>query len=274
MNFLGRLTSSRVVREVAKKLHIDAIFRPAYRRLTAAPQVVTVGPPGLSQKMRLDPQELSNYEQEFACGERDFLEAFKAHLHPGETALDVGAHFGEFTLPLAAILGEKGRVLAFEPDERACERLVDHVKLNCLANVQAFNKALGDEDRTGRIYFGGGFCPSIVPLKDDEIRRSASIKIEIVQGDTYFERERLPLPHAVKIDVEGFEYVVLRGLRHTLSSPTCRLICLEVHPEVLPPGVSPETVTNLLRSFGFSAFKTEQRATEIHVIAMKPAPTP
>jgi FkbM family methyltransferase len=274
MNFLGRLTSSQVVRGVAKKLHIDAILRPAYRRLTAPPQVVTVGPLGLSYKMRLDPQELSNYEQEFEHGERDFLEALKTHLHPGETALDVGAHLGEFTLPLAGILGEKGRVLSFEPEEHAFQRLLDHLKLNGVTNVQTFNKALGDEDRTDRIYFGGGFCPSIVPLEDDKTRRSASTSIEIVQGDKFFARESLPLPNAVKIDVEGFEYAVLRGLCGTLASQACRLICMEVHPEVLPPGVSPETITNLLRSFGFVEFTTEQRATEIHVIARKPTLTP
>jgi len=223
--------------------------------------------------MRLDPQELCDYEAEFDLGERDFLEVLKNHACAGETMLDVGAHLGEFTLPLAKILGEKGRVLSFEPDERAYPRLVDHIKLNGLTNVQTFKKALGEADSEGTIYFGGGFCPTIVPLADDTARRSASGNIEIVQGDTFFARERLPIPHAVKIDVEGFEYVVLRGLCGTLASPTCRLICVEVHPEVLPPGVSPETITDLLRSFGFGEFKTEQRATELHVVAMKPAPT-
>jgi FkbM family methyltransferase len=273
MNFLARLSSSPVIRGVAKKLHIDGILRPAYRRLTAPPRVVTLRPLGLSYKMRLDPQELIDYEGEFDHGERDFLEALKNHVRAGEIVLDVGAHLGEFTLPLAKILGETGRVLSFEPDERVYPRLVDHVKLNGLTNVQTFKKALGDEDREGRIYFGGGFCPTIVPLADDTTRRSASGNIEIVQGDAFFARERLSIPHAVKIDVEGFEYVVLRGLCGTLASPTCRLICVEVHPEVLPPGVSPETITDLLRSFGFGEFKTEQRVTEIHVVAMRPAPT-
>jgi Protein-L-isoaspartate(D-aspartate) O-methyltransferase (PCMT) len=164
MNFLRELTYSRVVRWGAKKLHLNAILRPAYRWwMTSLPRVVRVRPLGLSYKMRLDPQQVSDDEWEFDHGERDFLEALKAHLHSGETALDVGAHFGEFTLPLAKIVGEKGRVLSFEPEEGTYQRLVDHVKLNGLTNVQVFRKAIGDDDRAGRIFFGGGNCPSIAP---------------------------------------------------------------------------------------------------------------
>lgn len=272
MNFLGRLTSSRVVRAVAKKLHFDAILPSTFRRWTTSVRVVTLHQMGLGYMMRLDPQELSDYEGEFERGERDFLEALKTHLHPGETVLDVGAHWGEFALPLAKLLGETGRVLAFEPDERAHLRLVDHIKLNSLSNIQTFKKGLGDEDGEAKIFFGGGNCPSIVPLENDETRRSASDKIEIVRGDTFFSHERLPIPHAVKIDVEGFEHAVLGGLCGTLASPTCRLVCVEVHPEALPPGVSTESITNLLRSCGFEEFEIEPRATEVHIVAIKPAP--
>ena len=274
MNLLGRLTSSQVVRKVAKKLHFDAILPPAFRRWTTTVRVVTLHQMGLGYMMWLEPQELSDYEGEFEQGERDFLEALMTHLRPGETVLDVGAHWGEFALPLAKLLGENGRVLAFEPDGRAYQRLVDHVKLNGLSNIQTLKMGLGEEDGEAKIFFGGGNCPSIVPLENDATRRSASEKIEIVRGDTFFAREKLPIPRAVKIDVEGFEYAVLRGLCGTLSSPTCRLICVEVHPEVLPPGVNTETITNLLRSCGFEEFKIEQRATEVHLVASKPSPKP
>ncbi len=275
MNFFGRLNYSRAFSGIAKKLHLDAILRPAYRWwTTSVPRVVRVLPLGLSYKMRIRPREVSDNEWEFDHGERDFVEALSAHLHPGEIALDVGAHFGEFTLVLSRILGENGRVLSFEPEELACQRLVEHVKLNNLTNVQVFRKALGDEDGSGKIFSGGGFCPSIAPLENDTARRSVCENIEIVRGDTFFARERLPIPHAVKIDVEGFEYAVLRGLRGILASPICRLICVEIHPEVLPAGVTAETISELLRSLGFAQFKTEQRDTELHLVAVKPAHIP
>jgi FkbM family methyltransferase len=275
MKFLGQLTYTQAVSRVAKRLHLDAILRPVYRWwTTSVPRVVRVRPLGLSYKMRISPREVSDNEWDFDRGERDFAEALKIHLHPGETALDVGAHFGEFTLVLSKILGPTGRVLSFEPEASAYQRLVDHVKLNGLTNVQMFMKALGDENRADRIFTGGGFCPSIVPLENDTIQRSVSKPIEIVRGDTFFASEMLPIPHAVKIDVEGFEYAVLRGLCGTLASPTCRLACVEIHPEALPPGVNAETITELLRSLGFGQFRTEHRVTELHVVAVKPTDNP
>ena len=275
MNFLRRLASSRVVRGVAKKFRLNAILRPAYIWWTTSlPRVIKVHGLALSFKMRVGPQELHDRRWEVDHGERDFLEALKAHLHPGETALDVGAHLGQFTVPLAKILGETGLVLSFEPVESIYQRLVDHVKLNGLTNVQTFKMALGDEDGAGKIFFGGGQAPSIVPLDNDTTIRSVSENIEIARGDTFFARERLPVPHAVKIDVEGFEFAVLRGLCGTLASPTCRLICVEIHPELLPSGVSAETITELLRTLGFAQFKTEQRDSEIHVVAVKQAHIP
>lgn len=276
MNSMGRFTSSRrVVRGVAKMLHLDAILRPAYRWWTTSfPRVIKIHGLALSFKMRVDAKELHDQRWDVDHDERDFLEALKAHLHPGETALDIGAHLGEFTLPLAMILGEKGCVLSFEPEERTYQRLVDHVKLNGLTNVQVFKKALGDKDGAGKIFFGDGRAPSMVPLESDMTIRSVSENIEIARGDTFFARERLPMPHAVKIDVEGYEYAVLRGLCSTLASPTCRLICVEIHPELLPSGVSAETIMELLRSLGYGQFNTKRRDSELHVVAVKPAPTP
>jgi hypothetical protein len=83
------------------------------------------------------------------------------------------------------------------------------------------------------------------------------------------EAERLPLPAAVKIDVEGEELSVLRGLRRTLSESACRMVCCEVHPSLLGAGVGPPDVLDLLRSFGFGRIDTLPRGPEQHLVAYK-----
>ena len=132
--------------------------------------------------------------------------------------------------------------------------------------------ALGEEDSIATLFSGGFKCPSIVPPEADADYRTVSENIEIVRGDSFLASEKLTTPHAIKVDVEGFEYAVLLGLRDTLANPTCRLVCLEIHPLLLPPGVSTEAITGLLRSSGFDV-EMEKRGEEIHVVALKPVPT-
>jgi hypothetical protein len=93
--------------------------------------------------------------------------------------------------------------------------------------------------------------------------------IRVLRGDDLRAGSGLPLPKAVKIDVEGAEFEVLSGLKKTLSSPLCELLCLEIHPRLVPAEVSTEMVFSLVRSLGFNRADTRPRGSEIHLIAEK-----
>jgi FkbM family methyltransferase len=271
MNLLLRLSYSPVVRRISRTLHLSNALESAYYWWVTSPYgVYEFHTLGLSYKIRLEKRgELRNRQWNYeSTGEKDFLAALKANLNPGDTVLDVGASVGEFTLPLAKIVGEKGRVLAFEPGESTSTRLLGNIKLNGLNNVQVFTKALGDQDTSATLFSGGFKCPSIVPPEGDSDYRTVSESIEIVRGDTFLADEDLPVPQAIKIDVEGFEFAVLQGLSGTLANSRCRLVCLEIHPQLLPAGVTPEAILELLRSSGFE-LHVEKRDTELHVMASR-----
>jgi methyltransferase FkbM-like protein len=93
--------------------------------------------------------------------------------------------------------------------------------------------------------------------------------VGVVAGDRFRQLKGLPIPRAVKIDVEGHEYAVLQGLHDTLSQPACELVCCEVHPKLLPSGRSLETVSGLLESLGFAHRETHRRYDVFHVVAWK-----
>jgi hypothetical protein len=73
----------------------------------------------------------------------------------------------------------------------------------------------------------------------------------------------------VKIDVEGYECAVLRGLSRTLAAPQCEIVCCEIHPHLLPRGIEPHDVMRLLKSLGFTRIDIESHRGTFHATGHK-----
>ncbi|MHB1291141.1 MAG: FkbM family methyltransferase [Sulfuricella sp.] len=144
---------------------------------------------------------------EFSEGE---VALFQRLLSPGDIALDVGANLGAHTVPMARLVGRRGRIYAFEPQRMMFQTLCANLALNDLINVEARQAGLGAEVGVARVAdlspwlmenFGGvslGEVPTEVPVETVD-----SLGLE---------RCRL-----IKIDVEGMEREVLLGARGTLA---------------------------------------------------------
>jgi FkbM family methyltransferase len=217
------------------------------------------------------PEELRGLEGALVA-EQDFLAVLISTLRPGDTFLDIGSHIGEFAIPLARVVGDQGQVIAFEPETWAYKRLLGHLELNGLSNVRVFRQALGDKSATGRLFVGGAACPSLLLHPGDGEQQNASEDVEVMRGDWLRENKNLPVPRAVKIDVEGYEYSVLRGLQQTLAEPACELLCVEIHPSFLPPQVTVETILGFVKDCGFMRLDLSPRWTQIHMVARKSIP--
>ena len=100
------------------------------------------------------------------------------------------------------------------------------------------------------------------------------IEAQVAAGDSFRESKKLPMPAVVKIDVEGFEYHVLQGLRHTLAHSECRLLCCEVHTQLVPKDISSERILGFVRSLGFSRTETYNRYDTFHLLASKAVSCP
>ena len=78
-------------------------------------------------------------------------------------------------------------------------------------------------------------------IKDEQEKREEARKLVI-------EEKKLRWPNVIKIDVEGYEYMVIKGLENTLRKESCKLVCCEVHPTLLTVGTTPNMVLDLLKS--------------------------
>jgi FkbM family methyltransferase len=188
---------------------------------------------GLSQGMWMHlrlPTEESYWR---GTHEPDVQNAISVALRPGIVIYDIGAHLGSIALGTARLVGDLGRVVAFEGDPENVLRLRDNSSRNGLEDrLQVVHAAVWSCTRTDGISFrrgrtvrsqGGveanGNCPV---LGSGEVVNVPAVTLDdfVAAGG--------PLPQLVKIDVEGGEYQVLRGGSSLFASQR-PLIIAEVH---------------------------------------------
>jgi FkbM family methyltransferase len=124
---------------------------------------------------------------------------------------DVGANVGHHTLFMAGIAEQ---VLSFEPFAGVRRQIEDKLALNDITNVRLFPFALGLEDEELTYYPGIGANSGIGTfLANNASQDHVSHVLPVRQGDKLFEEEKLPALDILKVDVEGFEANVFRGLK-------------------------------------------------------------
>jgi FkbM family methyltransferase len=133
---------------------------------------------------------------------------------PGAYVFDIGANIGGHTVALAMHVGERGRVLAFEPQRIVFQTLCGNVALAGLSNVEAYEAALGANAGTVLV-------PEIDythPANYGGIEVSRFAQGRAVPVRTLDEFAGLPRIDLIKIDVEGMECDVLSGGRAAIAA--------------------------------------------------------
>jgi FkbM family methyltransferase len=181
--------------------------------------------------------------------EERFDAALLGAIRSGDIVWDIGANIGLYTAKFAAKVEPSGHVVAFEPSPRNVEVL--RARFTDTNRVTICPVALADQPGTATFYANGdsnGTTDSLVERTADAVPH----QVEIRRGDEFL--QRFP-PNVIKIDVEGFELEVLRGLRDVLSSPDLRSVMIEVHFGILSDrGLTdaPAELVILLRRVGMA----------------------
>ena len=161
--------------------------------------------------------------------------------------VDVGAYVGYYSL-LAAHANPEGLVLAFEPLPSNFSRLRSNVDRNCLANVRCVPAALGERDATGVLFHAAVDlpCGSSLSARFAGQPDLVGSEVRVLALDGYLGAAGLLGVDLVKIDTEGTEPEVLRGMRHTLSRDRPRILC-----EVLAGHGTGPAIERILQPLGY-----------------------
>jgi FkbM family methyltransferase len=155
---------------------------------------------------------------------------FRKVLKEGDVCVDAGAHVGYFTLLAATIVGETGRVYAFEPDPATHRILRANVELNEAANVSAFAAAAGAEDGEAVLHTVPPGNSGRASLRPADVVRAGRVPVPVRRLATAVPAAELPRLRLVKIDVEGAEADVLHGLEPAFEAGARPAVIVELHP--------------------------------------------
>lgn len=137
----------------------------------------------------------------------------------GDIVVDVGAHYGFYTILASRLVGDRGKVLAFEPHPKNYERLLTNINSNNIRNVVCFNKALDEADRQTRLYISSHSERHSISFDHNpgSSYDGSYICVESVKLDTIIKLLGIKKINLIKIDVEGAESNVLRGAKTTIK---------------------------------------------------------
>lgn len=164
--------------------------------------------------------------------ERALLEWFEENVKDGETWLDIGAHYGYTALALSRRVGLQGRVFAFEPVLSTVSCLDQARVINNCKNLEIIPLGLTSGGRIKLQSF-----PSIRGMVDSTIKTSeTSTTVLLAPLDLLWSEisGNDPQIDGIKIDVQGMEIDVLKGMSTTLRSQRPILV-IELHQSVSRP---------------------------------------
>ena len=176
-------------------------------------------------------------------------------LSSGDVAVDVGAHVGLVAKPLARIVGPKGHVYAFEPDPSLCKLLVRNVRSQ--PQIRVNQVAISERTQTATFYLHptSGMSNSLVNAWEG----SSPVTVQCYSLDDWLALESIHKVALVKIDVEGAEPLVLRGMRGIMQSPHKPHIISEFCPGNLGGPEAENEIFDLLLQHGYKIYGITSR---------------
>jgi len=229
------------------------VFHALHRFIVSAftPSRIVIG----DQTVYLDPVDSLGLARSGGY-EQLTLELMRRLVKPGDTAVDIGANIGYFTLFLSRATGRGGKVYAFEPSPQNFSLLRKNLRINAHAHAVAEEKAVAD--RAGQIDLYLSWRSNGQHTLFGDRKRRRSVPVGMVSLDGYFP-PNTPVDF-IKMDIEGAEVHALKGMQRVLSdNPRLRMI-VEFNPGALVlAGTDPAEFPDRLQSAGFVLFDVNNR---------------
>ena len=186
--------------------------------------------------------------------EPDVIRVFRTFLTQRSVVLDIGANFGLYTALSASIVKNHGRLYAFEGNPRVFESLQRTIVANDLYfnhNIFLANVLVSSESGRGVLHYSANL-PAGGTMSDIRLSggKQQTVEVDMTTIDDFLPPDLTV--DLVKIDVEGHEPMVMRGMEKTIArSPNIRIVT-EFADSLLAHTLNPADFADYIRGLGFA----------------------
>ena len=210
----------------------------------------------------------------FDCYQLDVLKIIKKYLKLGDTFIDVGANIGYFTAIGASLVGKTGEVHAFEPVPKVFKNLTRIKDRNPNYKIILNNCAVGDFVGTAPIMIApsdtGGGSSMIQEMTEKDLFKKGT-NVSVVRLDRYIKKNKINNISLIKIDVEGYEFSVLKGLEKFFKNSKNRpIIVCEIATKAY--STSEQTRSQLIaymEKYGYRAYNIANERLPVNIAKFK-----
>lgn len=203
----------------------------------------------------------------------DLSKVIREKLEKGDVFVDCGANVGYFSFMAASSVGNKGSVVSIDANSFCTERMRETVSACGYENVNVIESAVGES--SGVLKFNIADDPmysSISNLNNmnwtknlktiDVLVEPLSVLLESIHPSPSLPGSRIKL---LKIDVEGAEVSVLRGMKAMLDEKLIDHIFIEIHHKQIEDlNEDPADVDQILKEYGYNIEKKFSRAVVLY----------
>jgi FkbM family methyltransferase len=186
---------------------------------------------------------------------------YKKLVRSGATIIDIGAHTGDTTVPMALACGKEGLVIALEPNPYVFKILEANAKLNQeLTNIDALCFAATETEGDFVFHYSdASFCNGgfLTQLKNQQHNHSYTLTVKGKNLQDYLYnhyQERLPRVELLKVDAEGYDKEILKGMSQFITKYK-PVIMAECYKKLTPS--EREELFDVISNNGYDLFYLE-----------------
>jgi FkbM family methyltransferase len=199
----------------------------------------------------------------FGVHEPILTHALRHEIAAGETVVDIGANIGYYTLLLRKAVGDSGRVVAIEPSPDNYRQLLSNLALNEFTNIDTLHAALSNSEGVSTLHISSksNWC-TLLPRTDSEYRGTEPVQTLTLEGVA--QSFGLTSMDAVRMDIEGYEFVAIDGIKPALQRFRPR-VYMELHADIAPSSESVDAFWDALDAIDYAVDWIVPRCLDVNI---------